>query len=129
MKELISLYDNVLIYYPNVFFPVLFFLGIILIIFVIKGIVFLSKGTVLVIREIKRELKNRVKQRKKQVKIKQKERISFIQVIEDIFKKNKAPFLRNAKITFFRICTTSIFITSKIEKIIKKIKKEILIEK
>jgi hypothetical protein len=39
--SLIFLYDNLLIYYPNVFLPLLFLLGILMSILLIKGTVFL----------------------------------------------------------------------------------------
>ncbi|QQG40378.1 MAG: hypothetical protein HYV37_02290 [Candidatus Levyibacteriota bacterium] len=50
MEELISLYDNVLIYYPNVFLLVLFFLSIL-------GIIKVRR----VVEEAKRELNNKKK--------------------------------------------------------------------
>lgn len=109
MKLLIDLYDNALIYYPNVFFIILFFLSILGIIFVSVGIIALSK-----------EVKRVAEERKK---------ISFVQIISVFFERNTIFFLRIMIATFIRINRVLGYIESQTKKIFKKIGKEILIEK
>ena len=130
MKELISLYDSALIYYPNVFFPVLFFLGILGIILVCIGIIVLWKKIGRVIEEIKDDLK--------QTKIKERNRISFFPMLRVLFERKKTSFfyivrlsvvflVRAARVTFVRVNTTLGYIESQTERIIKKIGKKFLL--
>lgn len=105
MKILISFYDNVLIYYPNLFFAVLFFVSIL-------GIVLFAIGIVVFERAVEKFIKT-IRNRLNQKKI--KERKKFFSV-------------RMARVVFIRINTSLGYIESQIEKIIKKIEKEILIK-
>ena len=108
MKLLINLYDDALIYYPNAFFLVLFFLSVLGIIFVSVGIIIISKG-----------VKRVTEERKK---------ISLVQIISAFFERNIIFFLQVIRATFIRINRTLGYIESQTKKIFKKIRKEILIE-
>ncbi len=108
MKLLINLYDDALIYYPNAFFLVLFFLSVLGIIFVSVGIIIISKG-----------VKRVTEERKK---------ISLVQIISVFFERNIIFFLQVIRATFIRINRTLGYIESQTKKIFKKIRKEILIE-
>ncbi len=108
MKLLINLYDDALIYYPNAFFLVLFFLSVLGIIFVSVGIIIISKG-----------VKRVTEERKK---------ISLVQIISVFFERNIIFFLQVIRVTFIRINRTLGYIESQTKKIFKKIRKEILIE-
>ena len=131
MEILISFYDNALIYYPNVFFAVLFFISILVIILVCIGIIVLWEKIGRVIEEIKNDLK--------QIKIKERNRISFVPMLRVFFERKKISsfytvrvstvfLIRVVRVTFIRVNTTLGYIESQTEKIIKKIGKEILIE-
>lgn len=131
MEFLISFYDNALIYYPNVFFTVLFFISIVGIVLVSLGIIVLGKKIRRVIQEIKNDLK--------QIKRKERKRISFVPMVRVFFERKKLSFVciirfltiyfaHMIKVTFIRINTALGYIESQAEKIIKKIGKEILIE-
>ena len=131
MEFLISLYDNALIYYPNVFFAVLFFISILVIILVCIGIIVLWKKIGRVIEEIKNDLK--------QIKIKERNRISFVPKLRVFFERKKISsfytvrvstvfLIRVVRVTFIRVNTILGYIESQAERIIKKIGKEILIE-
>ncbi len=114
MKELIYLYDNALIYYSNVFFPVLFLLFIV-------GSMALYHITILVNKKI----------------------ISYIEKLKTYVEKKKIKKTSRTKIRFplkniiknilFIIMLIFIYVEAKIEKktekIIKRIEKEILIDK
>ncbi len=134
MEILISFYDNALIYYPNVFFAVLFFVSILGIILVSIGIILLWKNIKRVIEEIKSTLKQI-----KKIKNNERKRISFVPMIRIFFEKKKISFVciikyltisfvHMIKVTFIRINTALGYIESQAEKIAKKIEKEILIE-
>ena len=84
-----------------------------------------------VIEEIKNDLK--------QIKIKERNRISFVPMLRVFFERKKISFfytvrvstvflIRVVRVTFIRVNTTLGYIESQTEKIIKKIGKEILIE-
>ena len=131
MEILISFYDNALIYYPNVFFAVLFFISILVIILVCIGIIVLWKKIGRVIEKIKNDLK--------QIKIKERNRISFVPIIRVFFERKKISsfyavrvstvfLIRVVRVTFIRVNTILGYIESQAERIIKKIGKEILIE-
>lgn len=134
MEFLISLYDNVLIYYPNVFFAVLFFISILGIILVSIGIIFLWKKSKRVIEEIKSSLKQI-----KRIKSNERRRIPFAQMIRVFFERKKRSFVyiirvltisfaHMIKVIFIRINTALEYIESQAEKIVKKIGKEIFFE-
>jgi len=134
MDELISLYDNGLIYYPNIFFAVLFLIGILGIILVSIEIIVLGKKIRRVIEEIKSNLKQ-----KKRIEKEEKKKTSFAQMIRVFFQRKSILlvyitraltvfFAHMVRVVFIRINTTLGYIESQTEKIIKKIGKEILIE-
>lgn len=106
MNSLIYLYDNFLIYYPNVFFPALFLIGILGLILLGKAIILLNKNIL--------ELKKKVGKRK----------FSFDLPIQKNFKLILLLTI-NLCILIDKVLTYSQF---HIEKIIKKIRKEIFIE-
>ena len=134
MDYLISLYDNALIYYPNVFFAALFFI-------IVLGIVSISIGIILIGKKIKvilKQIRNNLKQIKR-IKIKEKKKISFAPIVRVFFEKKRTSlvciigfliifFGRAIKVTFIRINTALGYIESQTEKIIKKIGKEVLID-
>ncbi len=120
MEFLISFYDNALIYYPNVFFAVLFFISILGIILVSIGIIVFGKKIRRVIEEIKNDLK--------QIKIKERKKISFAHMVRVFLARNRIFFLQVIIVIFIRINTALGHIESRTERIIKKIGKEILIE-
>lgn len=131
MDLLTFFYDSALIYYPNVFFAVLFFVSILGIIVINIGVILLWKKVKRVIQEIKNDLK--------QIRIKEREKISFSQMIRVFLKRKKTSFfyfvrvlavflIRMVRVTFIRTNTALGYIESQTEKIIKKIKKEIFIK-
>ena len=131
MEFLISFYDNALIYYPNVFFAVLFFISILVIILVCIGIIVLWKKIRRVVEEIKNDLK--------QIGRKEKKRISFARMASVFFERKKIffvyivraliVFLANmTRIAFIRINTALEYIETRTERIIEKIGKEVLID-
>lgn len=134
MELLISFYDNSLIYYPNVFFAVLFFISIL-------GIIAISIGIIILWRELKKatgEIKSHLK-RIKRMKGNEKKKISFTHMIRVFFERKRISlvyiisvltifFVHMIKVTFIRINTALGYIESQAERIIKKIGKEVLIE-
>lgn len=122
MELLISFYDNALIYYPNVFFPVLFCLSILGIIFVGIEIIVLSKKIRRVTEEIKRNLNNKRK------------KVSFVSIARVFLKRKKVFFILFTKVYLFtkayliRTNTLLVRLELQIRKIVKKIGKEVLIE-
>lgn len=122
MELLISFYDNTLIYYPNVFFPVLFSLSILGIIIVSIEIIFLGKKIRRVTEEIKRNLNNK------------KKKVSSISITKALLKRKKIFliyfifFIHVIKVFFIRTNTVLGYIELQAERIIKKIGKEILIK-
>lgn len=122
MEELISLYDNALIYYPNVFFPVLFSLSILGIIFVSIEIIVLGKKIRRVTEEIKRNLNNK------------KKKVSSISITKALLKRKKIFliyfmfFIHIIKVFLIQINTLLVWLELQIKKIVKKVGKEILIE-
>ena len=131
MEILIFFYDNALIYYPNVFFAVLFFISILGIILVCIGTIALWGKVGRVIEEIKNDLK--------QIKIKERNKISFFPMLRVFFERKKIFFFYNlrvltvflirvVRIIFIRINTALEHIEARTERIIKKIGKEVLID-
>ena len=116
MKELISLYDNALIYYPNVFFPIIFSLSILGIISVSIEIIVFSRKIRRVVEEIRSNLNNK------------KKKASFVSITRVFLKRKKIFFIQITKVFFIQINTLLVWLESQTEKIIKKIGKEILIE-
>lgn len=122
MKELISLYDNALIYYPNVFFPVLFSLSILGIIFVSIEIIVLGKKIKRITEEIKRNLNNK------------KKKVFSISITKALLKREKIFltyfifFIHIIKVFFIQINTLLVWLELQITKIVKKVGKEVLIE-
>ncbi len=117
MDELISLYDNALIHYPNVFFPLLLFLGILVIISVSIEVIVLSRKVRRVVEEIKNNLNNK------------KKKASFVLIIIVFLKRNKILFIQPTKAFLIRTNALLVRLTSQIEKIVKKVGKEVLIDK
>lgn len=115
MNAVISLYDNFLIYYPNVFFPAISVVGILALIFIIKFILQLGKKVRIIFKEINNDLGQ------KRIKIKKKSLIKFI-----------LNFLRFiVKILVIIFTSINRFLTYlelQLKKIVKKIGKEILID-
>ncbi len=117
MELLISLYDNFLIYYPNIFFP-LFLL------FVILGVILLVKGAIFLNREFTK-ISKEVKINLRKIKITRKARINF----------SPSKFTKSV---FYIVKAISNFYTKvnnslkrcilQVEKIIVRIKKEIVID-
>lgn len=122
MKELISLYDNALIYYPNVFFPALFFLSILGIILLSIGIIVISKKVRRFTEEIKRNLNNK------------KKKASSISITKALLKRKKIFliyfifFIHIIKIFLIQINALLVWLELQITKIVKKVGKEILVE-
>lgn len=122
MELLISFYDNALIYYPNVFFPVLFSLSILGIIFVSTGIIVLCKKIRRVAEEIKINLHNK------------KKKVPSVSITRIFLKRKKIFFayiiffVYIAKVFFTRINTLLARFELQIKKIVKKVGKEILVE-
>ena len=134
MEFLISFYDNALIYYPNVFFAVLFFISILGIILVSIEIIILWKK----IRKAVEKIKSNLKQIKR-IKRNERKKIPFVQIISVFFEKKRISFVcimgfliisfgHMVKVTFIRINTALGHIESQTERIMKKIKDEIFIE-
>lgn len=134
MKPIVFLYDNALIYYPNVFFAVLFFISILGIVLVGIGIIVLGKEIRRVIEEIKSILKQI-----KSIKIKERKRMSFLLMVRIFFEKKKISavciirfliisFAYIIRVAFIRINKTLGYIESQAEKIAKKIGGEIFIK-
>lgn len=123
MMELISLYDDALIYYPNIFFPALLFLSVLGIIFLVLELIVISRK----IRRFTEEIKINLHNKKKK---------TFSVSITEIFLKRRKIvfvyvifFIYIIKIFLIRINTLSVQFELQIKKIIKKIGKEILIDK
>lgn len=117
MKELISLYDNALIYYPNVFFPVLFSLSILGIISVSIKIIVLSRKIRRVVEEIRSNLNNK------------KKKASFVPITRVFLKRKKIFFIQITKVFLIRTNMLLVRLELQIEKIAKRIGKEVLIDK
>ena len=119
MDEPISLYDNLLIYYPNVFFLALFFLSILGIIFVSIAIIVLARKVRRVAEEIKRDLNNK------------KKKVSLVSITR-VFLKRKNIFFTHItkviKVSLSRTNTLLGLLELQIKKIVKKVGKEILID-
>lgn len=134
MEILISFYDNALIYYPNNFFAVLFSISILGIISVSIGIIVLWGKIRRVIEKIKNDL-----EQIERIKIKERKRVPFIPMVRIFFEKKKISFvyitksltvffIHMVRVAFVRINTALGYIESQAEKIVIKIKKEILID-
>lgn len=134
MESLISLYDNALIYYPNVFFAVLFFISIIGIILVSIGIIVLWKKIRRVIEKIKSNLKEI-----RGIKRNERKKTSFAQIIRVFFQRKSISFVYSVKVSivflvhtargfFIRINRALEHVESHTQRIAKKIGKEIFIE-
>ncbi|MEK7533845.1 MAG: hypothetical protein AAB600_00770 [Patescibacteria group bacterium] len=132
MELLISFYDNALIYYSNIFFATLFLIGILGIFLTMKGIVYLNRE----FRKIFSDIKNGIsKIRINQIgikKIKIDKNLSSANVIKQFliekFIKSFKDVLKIIKIIFIRINAGFEYLQLKVEKIFKKIGKEIFIE-
>lgn len=134
MEFLISLYDNALIYYPNVFFLVVFFLSIL-------GVITIGIGIIVVWKKIKRviqEVKSNLKQIKK-IGRGERKRMSLAPMVRIFFEKKKillayiirflaTSFAYTIRVFFVRINTVLGYIESKTKKIVKKIEEEIFIK-
>lgn len=117
MNEIINLYDNFLIYYPNIFFPLLFLLNILGLFLLVKGIIFIKKKFIKTTKEIIFYFSR--------IKIKKKARIELPSAN---FAKNGIYILNNALSFYIKINKLFRYSISQIEKIIAKIKKEVLID-
>lgn len=131
MEELISLYDNTLIYYPNVFFVVLFFTGIL-------GTIIVGIGISILRERVRRAIK-KIKSSLKRIKVEEKKKTPFNQMASIFLQKKRtsAVYIIKTSIVFFiyiirtaviRANTLLISIESQTERVIRKIGKEILIE-
>lgn len=109
MNELISLYNNSLIYFPNIFFLLLLLLGIIAVFFLSKVSVLAKKKAALYVKKLKKNVK--------QIHINKKSRIKTGLSINRIIKN-----------ILIIINLIFLYIEVKTDKIIKKIEKEILID-
>lgn len=127
MEFLISLYDNSLIYFPNVFFAALFLLSILVTVLTIKGIIYLNRELRKIVKKIKRDVgKIRINQiRIKKIKI--DKNLSSANFIKKFIKSFKSVF-KIIKIIFIKINATLQYLEMKTEKIFKKMGKEIFIE-
>ena len=133
MDFLISLYDNSLLYYPNVFFATLFLFGILVLILILKGIIYTIKELKKIVRDIKNDIGNiRISQiRIKKIKIDKNLSLASFFIKEFLIKKFIKSFkgaLKIIKIIVIRINASLQYLQLKIEKIFKKIEKEIFIE-
>lgn len=108
MNELISLYNNSLIYFPNIFFLLLLILGT-------TAVFFLKKVSILV-KEKAAVYVKKFKESVKQIHINKKPRIKIGLSIKRIIKN-----------ILIIISLIFLYIELKTDKIIKKIEKEILI--
>ncbi len=117
MNLLIDLYDNSLIYHPNIFFPVLFLLSILGLILLIAGAIFLNSEFKKIAKEIKVNLKK--------IKIQKRERIKIYtpKLTINIFYSIK--FTWNFIVKIHKILRR---FQLSVGKIIMKIKKEVLID-
>jgi hypothetical protein len=114
MELLISFYDNALIYYPNIFFAALFFVSFL-------GIIVLWRKVKRIIEEIKSNLK--------QIKKEKSKKMHIGQIIRIFIAGNRILFLQVAIAIYVRTNKAFVHVESQVEKIIKKIGREILIEK
>ena len=113
MELLISFYDNSLIYYPNIFFPALFLLCVLGVVFLIKRVIYINKEFRKIVKEIKSNLSK-------------------------VGTNNRSKFLtRSVNISFYIKFIGNLFIginkllkyfLLKIESVLKRIGKEILID-
>lgn len=110
MEELFFLYDNLLIYYPNIFFLLLLAL-------LIVGSITLYNIAILANKKIKNYLKE-FKTYIKKIKIKKTPRI-----------KTRFPLNKIIKNLLLIIVLLFIYVEVKTERIIKRIEKKILIDK
>lgn len=109
MNELISLYNNSLIYFPNIFFLLLLILGIIAIFFLSEVSILAKEKAVIYVKKLKQNVK--------QIHINKKPRIKTGLSIKRIIKN-----------ILIIISLIFLYIEIKTDKIIKKIEKEILID-
>ena len=133
MDFLISLYDNSLLIYPNIFFVALFFVGILGIILISVGTFFLWKQIKKVIKEIKSNLKQI-----RRIKKEEGSKTPFLQMIRVLVRRKSLSSLYIVKVLIvfipriigiFFILMNEIIeqIGLRTEKIIRKIGKEIFI--
>lgn len=115
MELLISFYDNFLIYHPNIFFPSLFLLCVLGVVFLIMGIISIRKGLKKIAKEVKSNLS----------KVGTNNRRKFPLSIQTINISFYTKFIANL---FVGISQLLRYTQSKIEKILKRIGKEILID-
>jgi len=108
MNELISLYNNSLIYFPNIFFLLLLILGPTAVFFLSKVSILAKKKAAVYIKKLKENVK--------QIHINKKSRIKTGLSIKRIIKN-----------ILIIINLIFLYIEVKTDKIIKKIEKEILI--
>jgi hypothetical protein len=115
MEFLISSYDNALIYYPNIFFPVLFLLCVLGAVFLIMVIISISKE----FRKIAKEIKSNLS------KVRTNYRSNFLLSIQTI---NFSFYTKFIVKLFLGINKLLRHFQAKIEKILRRIGKEILID-
>lgn len=117
MNFLIEIYDNFLIYYPNIFFPFLFLLSILGTILLFRLIIFLNKESRRIARGIRINLGK--------VKIKKIERVEITTPKLTI---NFFHLVKFVWILIIKISNTLGYLKLIIGKIVAKIKKEVLID-
>lgn len=132
MELLISLYDNSLIYYPNVFFATLFLIGILAILLTIKGTIYLKRELKKIIIGIEKDI-NKIQVSKIRINtLRIGKNLSSANVIKKFLAKKLIKSFRNVlrfiKNIFIWINVGLEYLQLKIEKIFKKIGKEIFIE-
>ena len=120
MSSLIYLYDNFLIYYPNVFFPTLFLIGVLGLILLGKAIILLNKNIL--------ELNKKIRRKKFSFDSPIRKNFKFVLLLTiNLF------FLIYKALRYFQFHVEKIIevlenLQTKIEKILKRIAKEIFID-
>lgn len=109
MNELISLYNNSLIYFPNIFFLLFLILGTIAVFFLTKASILIKEKAAVYVKKLEKNFK--------QIHINKKSRI-----------KTGSSIKRITKNILIIINLIFLYIEVKTDKIIKKIEKEILID-
>lgn len=127
MDILISLYDNLLIYHPNIFFTTLFLIGILGIILTINGIIYLNRELKKIIREIKNDIGKAGTHRK--IKIDKDLSFSHLEkFVIRVFMKTFGYILCVIRKILLGINAGFEYLQLRTERVFKKIEKEIFIE-
>jgi hypothetical protein len=119
MAYIISFYDNSLLYYPNLFFVVLFIIGIIGITLISIGMVVFRKKAIIIIEGVRSNLKQT-----RRIRNNERKKISPAYIIEYA----TVSFIRIIKVIFIRVNRVLECVEFQVERIIKRIGKEILLD-